>query len=258
MSDNVLIVRGLSHSFDGVQTLQDIDLQVHRHEFVALVGPSGCGKTTLLHLICGHDNPAAGSVIRSGGVRMIHQKDGLFPWLTAGENILLGLRHIRDGQERRRRLADLFMLIGLERFADHYPHQLSGGMRQLVELARAIAAETDVLLMDEPFSSLDYLSRVRMRRELARILDERPRTVMLVTHDIEEAAELADRLIVLSERPGRIQCELNNELPRPRSPAHPSVVETIRRVFSELGLGDHADPSKQVSRRETSERRVEE
>jgi NitT/TauT family transport system ATP-binding protein len=247
MSDSVLIVRGLSHSFDGVQTLLNIDLQVHRHEFVALVGPTGCGKTTLLHLICGHDNPSGGSVIRSGGVRMIHQKDGLFPWLTAGENILLGLRHIRDEREKRRRLADLFSLIGLERFAEHFPHQLSGGMRQLVELARAIAAETDVLLMDEPFSSLDYLSRVRMRRELARILDERPRTVMLVTHDIEEAAELADRLIVLSERPGRIRCELTNSLPRPRSPAHPSVVETIRRVLSELGLGDHAAyPSKHV------------
>ena len=141
---------------------------------------------------------------------MVYQQDGLFPWQTVSQNIALGLRHLKDPAERERQIRELLELIRLEGFENHYPHQLSGGMRQRVELARALAGDSETLLMDEPFSSLDYLARIRMRQELARILQERPRTVVLVTHDIEEAAQLADRVIVLTERPAQIRCELSN------------------------------------------------
>jgi NitT/TauT family transport system ATP-binding protein len=171
---------------------------------------------------------------------MVYQQDGLFPWQTVVENIALGFRHIKDQAECNEQLKEMVNLIGLNGFEEHYPHQLSGGMRQRVELARALAGESDLLLLDEPFSSLDYLTRLRMRRELARMLRQRPRTVVLVTHDIEEAAQLADRVVVLSERPARITCELALTLERPRDLTHPEVVEAIHRILAELGMEGEA------------------
>jgi ABC-type nitrate/sulfonate/bicarbonate transport system ATPase subunit len=143
---------------------------------------------------------------------------------------------VPDAAERRRQMNDLLQLIRLEGFEDHYPHQLSGGMRQRVELARAMAGDSDVLLMDEPFSSLDYLTRLRMRGEVARLLEERPRTVVLVTHDIEEAAQLADRVIVLTDRPAQIKREIVVRAPRPRDLTDDVVVETTRQVLAELDV----------------------
>ena len=178
-----------------------------------MVGPSGCGKTTLLNLFSGFLKPSSGSVVCSGRVRMVYQHDSLFPWQTAAQNIAMGLRDLSSEAERVRQLKEMLRLIKLEEFAAHYPHQLSGGMRQRVELARALAGDTDILLLDEPFSSLDYLTRLRLRRELARMLEELPRTVVLVTHDIEEAAQLADRILVLSDRPARICRELQCRFP---------------------------------------------
>jgi len=236
MSDKLLRLEGVSHSFGAVEVLRHLSLEVSRGEFVAVVGPSGCGKTTLLNLLSGFVEPSSGTVLRAGRMRMVYQQDGLFPWMTVAENILLGLRQIKDAAERGRQLNEMIGLIGLTGFEGHYPHQLSGGMRQRVELARALAGETDILLMDEPFSSLDYLTRLRMRQELARMLRERPRTVVLVTHDIEEAAQLADRVIVFSERPARIRCELPVGLPRPRDLTHPEVVDAVHRILTELGL----------------------
>ena len=150
---------------------------------------------------------------------------------------------VADENERRQQLSELLGLIRLEGFEHHYPHQLSGGMRQRVELARALAGDSETLLMDEPFSSLDYLARIRMRQELARILHERPRTVVLVTHDIEEAAQLADRVIVLTERPAEIRCELTIRAPRPRGMTHPEVVQAIDRLLTELGIQSEGDGS---------------
>jgi NitT/TauT family transport system ATP-binding protein len=236
MTGSRLQLRHVSHSFDTLEVLRDLSFEVLQGEFVAIVGPSGCGKTTLLNLLSGFDRPSSGLLERNGKSRMVYQQDGLLPWQTVSENIALGLRHVKSRQERRQQVEELLRLIGLEEFENSYPHQLSGGMRQRVELARALAGSSDILLLDEPFSSLDYLTRLRMRQELARILQERPRTVVLVTHDIEEASQLADRVIVLGERPAQIRYELNLATPRPRDPTHPEVVEAIRRILKELDV----------------------
>lgn len=232
----VLAVHGVSHTFGEVNVLQGLEFSVYPGEFVALVGPSGCGKTTLLNLLSGTYQPTAGTVERHGRTRTVYQQDGLFPWLTAVENINLGLREVNSPGERARQAAEMLRLIRLENFANHYPHQLSGGMRQRVELARALAGESETLLLDEPFSALDYQTRLRMRRELIRMLQERPRTVIFVTHDIEEAAQLADGVLVLTERPGRISEELRIHLPQPRSLTHPDVVAAVERILELLGL----------------------
>jgi NitT/TauT family transport system ATP-binding protein len=238
-------IEGVSRSFGPLEVLHDLSLEILHGEFVAIVGPSGCGKTTLLNLLSGFDKPTSGTVVRRGEVRMIYQQDGLFPWQTVAENISLGLRDVPSETERNRQIQELLRLIRREAFAHHYPHQLSGGMRQLVELARALAGESDILLMDEPFSSLDYLTRLRMREELARILSERPRTVVLVTHDIEEAAQLADRVMVLSECPGQIRYQLNIPAPRPRDPTQPDVVRAMHLILTKLNIehnsGEYAD-----------------
>ena len=232
----LLRLLGVTVSFGAVEVLSGIDLEVREGEFVAIVGPSGCGKTTLLNVCSGWLSPTTGIVHRPARLRMVFQQDGLFPWLTVDENILLGLSQVTDRQEQRRRASALLDLIGLAGFAGVYPHQLSGGMRQRVELARAIGGETPLLLMDEPFSSLDYLARLKMRREVARILREQPRTVVLVTHDIEEAAQLADRVLVLSERPARVRDEVVLEMPRPRDATQPDVVSAVHRILTVLGL----------------------
>ena len=157
-------------SYGEVDVLAGIDLEVRDGEFVAIVGPSGCGKTTLLNVCSGWLTPTSGRVDRPAALRMVFQQDGLFPWLTVDENVRLGLGQVADPREQQRRADALLGLIGLTSFASSYPHQLSGGMRQRVELARALGGETPLLLMDEPFSSLDYLTRLKMRLELAWIL----------------------------------------------------------------------------------------
>jgi NitT/TauT family transport system ATP-binding protein len=234
--ESLLHLDGVVHAFGDVQVLQGLDLAVRPGEFVAIVGPSGCGKTTILNLCSGWLAPTRGAVHRIGRSRTVFQHDGLFPWLTVGENVRLGLRHVADAAERSRRVAHWLGLVDLVSFEQHYPHQLSGGMRQRVELVRALAGETDLLLMDEPFSSLDYLTRLRLRGELARLLQEQPRTVVLVTHDIEEAAQLADRVLVLSERPARVSDQVRVDVARPRDLTHPAVVQAVHRILTGLGL----------------------
>jgi NitT/TauT family transport system ATP-binding protein len=237
-----LSLKGVSRAFGSVEVFRGLTLEIPPGEFVAVVGPSGCGKTTLLNLISGFDDPDSGTVTRAGKLRMIYQNGGLFAWRTAAQNIEMGLRDIEDPSERQRQLREMLKLIGLEGFGNHYPHQLSGGMRQRVELGRALVGQTELLLMDEPFSALDYLTRLRMRRELALMLEQKPCTVVLVTHDIEEAAQLADRVVVLSERPARIRYELCLDVPRPRDLTHPKVVEATHCILAELGLEDAGHP----------------
>lgn len=229
-------VEGLTHAYGSLQVLDNIQFAIKPHEFLAIVGPSGCGKTTILSLLSGYEKPTSGRIQRRGEVRMIYQQGGLLPWLTVAENILLGLRRLKNPQTRLQKLGELLELIDMQSFADSYPHQLSGGMKQRVELARALADESDILLMDEPFSSLDYLTRLNLRQELGRLLQLQPRTVVLVTHDIEEAAHLADRVLVLSMRPARIQCAITVDAPRPRNLTHPAVLEATQRLLIEMGL----------------------
>lgn len=172
---------------------------------------------------------------------MVYQQDGLFPWLTVSENITMGLRQINELPAREAELQALIDLVHLNGFEHHYPHQLSGGMRQRVELARVLGGDSDILLMDEPFSALDYQARLRMRDELIRILKKRPRTVVFVTHDIEEAAQLADRVMVLTNRPATICRELNIESKRPRGLTDSAALEGMKDIFDALGLQTHQE-----------------
>ncbi len=236
-----LVLEKVSHSYGAVSVLNDLNLAVNKGEIVVLVGPSGCGKTTILNLLSGHIKPLTGSIRREGIIRTVYQQDGLFPWLTVSENIHIGLRSIEDPAVRAKEFADLLQLIHLEGFENHYPHQLSGGMRQRVELARVLAGDSDILLMDEPFSALDYQARLRMRRELVRLLQKRPRTVVFVTHDIEEAAQIADRVLVLSKRPATICRELQVTSKQPRDVTDLAAIEAMREILKELGLSTFND-----------------
>jgi ABC-type nitrate/sulfonate/bicarbonate transport system ATPase subunit len=231
-----LILKNVSHHYGAIAVLYDLNLEVYPGEVVVLVGPSGCGKTTILNLLSGFIKPVSGTVTRQGIIRTVYQQDGLFPWLTVSENISIGLRSIDNAALRKKEMSDLIQLIHLEGFEHHFPHQLSGGMRQRVELARVLAGDSDILLMDEPFSSLDYQTRLRMRRELVRLLENRPRTVVFVTHDIEEAAQLADRVLVLSNRPATVARELRINAARPRDLTSHAVIEAMNEILMELGL----------------------
>src|SRR5450432_2977101 len=236
MNDRAFRLERASRWFGDVEVLRELSLEICRGEFVAVVGPSGCGKTTLLNVLSGYDGPSSGVIEREGRERMVYQQDGLFPWQTVSQNIALGLRHLKDQSERERQVRDLLDLIRLEGFENHYPHQLSGGMRQRVELARVLAGDADILLMDEPFSALDYQSRLRMRHELLRLLEKHPKTIVFVTHDIEEAAQLADRVLVLSNRPATVRRELYIDADRPRDLTDQAVIRAMKEILTELGL----------------------
>jgi NitT/TauT family transport system ATP-binding protein len=236
MSTDVLNLAGVSFGFGSRPVLNGVEIVVRRNEFIAVVGASGCGKTTLLNLMAGVYQPTSGAASREGVVRMVYQDGGLFPWLTAWQNVSLGVRHVRDRNEQHRQVDAMLALVGLTRFAGHYPHQLSGGMRQRVEFARAFAGGTDTLLLDEPFSGLDYLTRMQLRLELVRILQRRPCTVVLITHHLEEAAQLADRVLVLGGNPARIRRQLTMSRPRPRSAACPEIIDAVRVLQEEFDL----------------------
>jgi ABC-type nitrate/sulfonate/bicarbonate transport system ATPase subunit len=227
----MLELAGVGFDYPGVTVIDGLDLRVERGELVVCVGPSGCGKSTLLALLGGHLQPARGTLVRHGASRTIYQDGGLFPWLTVRENIARGA----PGGDAKQ-IDDWLALTHLTEFAGYYPHQLSGGMRQRVELGRALAAETDLLLLDEPFSALDYQTRLTMRRELVATLAARPRTVVFVTHDIEEAVQLGDRVVVLGARPASVRRILMLPAVRPRLPATPGVAEASQAILDELGL----------------------
>jgi NitT/TauT family transport system ATP-binding protein len=223
----ILEVKGVGFDYGALTVIDNLDFSVEAGELVVCVGPSGCGKSTLLSLLGGHLAPTRGKITRNGQSRTIYQAGGLFPWLTVAENI---------GLANTAKVSEWLEITRLAEFANSYPHQLSGGMRQRVELARALAAETDILLMDEPFSALDYQSRNRMRKELVATLAERPRTVVFVTHDIEEAVQIADRVVVLATRPTRVVRILPLPPGRSRAPATPGVAEAEQAIMDELGL----------------------
>ncbi len=220
---------------NGVLALDRISLQVQAGEFVCLVGASGCGKTTLLNLVAGLDHPTAGEVVLSGKAALMFQESALFPWLSVGKNVELALR-LRGvpRRQRRTRVVELLELVRLEGFVDKQPHQLSGGMRQRVALARALAQEADVLLMDEPFGALDAMTRDVMHDELERIWRETHSTILFVTHNVREAGRLADRIVLLTSRPGRVAAEFPVDIARPRRLEAPDVSALTAEVTGRL------------------------
>ena len=210
------------HPDEHLETLSNINLEILRGEFFVFVGPSGSGKSTLLRIMSGLEKSYSGSVTLAPGMSQrdmsfVFQQFALFPWLTVAENIGFGLaaRHLPPTQQHRI-IADELKRFGLEKFAHAHPHELSGGMRQRVGVARALATSPKILFMDEPFSELDSFTAAELRSELLTIWEERKPTVIMVTHMIEDAVELADRIAVLTPRPGRIERIVENLLPRPR------------------------------------------
>ena len=224
--------------------VDDVSLQVADGEFIAIVGPSGCGKSTLMRMIAGFIQPDAGRVEIDGVTQqkpspqgiLISQHGSVFPWLTVQQNLMFGLndeRHEGDKAEIADHYADI---VGLKGFEGSYAHELSGGMLKRVELARALAVKPAILYMDEPFSALDALTSLRMRNELLRILAQERHTVLLITHDVEEAIHLADRIMVLSQRPTRIQKTFEVKLPHPRKLTSPEVQQLRMAILRELGV----------------------
>jgi NitT/TauT family transport system ATP-binding protein len=206
------------HTGNAVPALDRVSLEVGTGEFVCVLGASGCGKSTLLNLVAGLDRPSKGTVaVPAGRTTLMFQDAALFPWLTVRGNVELALKLRKVSRaERRTRAHDLLKLVHLEGFERKLPHELSGGMRQRVQLARALAQEADVLLMDEPFGALDAMTRDILHDELERLWRETKLTVMFVTHNVREAVRLGDRVVLLSSRPGRVAAEFPVELDRPR------------------------------------------
>ena len=224
MSVTKIQIDRLTKSFGETQALADFTLTVAEGEFVCIVGPSGCGKTTALRILAGLEKADSGRVdIRPGGGErpqnaMVFQEHGLFPWMTVEDNVALSLEMRGVGRRERREKAAFFLeMIGLTRFRRHYPRQLSGGMRQRVSLARALMADPEILLMDEPFAALDAQNKMILQDELLSIWEGSHKTVLFITHGIDEAIALGDRIVVMSAQPGRIKAIVPIEFPRPRS-----------------------------------------
>lgn len=231
------VSRVFGHGGDAVQALDRLSLDVRQGEFVCLVGASGCGKSTLLHMLAGLDSPTSGSLAVEGRTALMFQEAALFPWLTVAGNVALALR-LRGvpRSQRRARVAALLEIVHLEGFGARRPHELSGGMRQRVALARALAQDADVLLMDEPFGSLDAMTRDLLHAELERLWVERGFTVLFVTHNVREAVRLADRVLVLTSRPGRVSARFDVDIPRPRRIETPAVSALAGDITEQLSL----------------------
>jgi NitT/TauT family transport system ATP-binding protein len=244
--EHPVVVQGLVHEYtdrgEPLRVLDGVDFSVKRGEFLTIIGPSGCGKTTLLNILAGLLKPTRADTIAIEGrpvtgpspekVALVFQDSGLLYWRTARANVEFGLEIRGEPKEERAKLAvDYLRLVGLEGFADKYPSQLSGGMKQRVALARALVLETPILLMDEPFGALDEQTRLLMAEELLRICSDGKRTVLLVTHSLQEAALLSDRIVVLSSRPAVIRGTIEPESPKPR---RGDSVENIREELWDL------------------------
>lgn len=242
-----LAVENVSVTFkrDGksMSVLENINLEVRDGEFICLLGPSGCGKTTLLNAMAGFLTPTSGEIYVDGEVVrgpdsrriFVFQERGVFPWLTVEGNIGFGLFKLpRAGRERR--IAHYIKMVGLDGFEKAYPHELSGGMKQRLEVARALAVDPDMLFLDEPFGALDSITRLVMRGELLRIWEAERKTIIFVTHDIDEAVQLADRVVVMSARPATIQQIVEIDVPHPRDISSPHYLELRDGIFKQIGL----------------------
>ncbi|QOZ67366.1 ABC transporter ATP-binding protein [Bradyrhizobium arachidis] len=246
-----LDIRNVSKSFvvngAAVEALKDVSLDVAAGEFVVLLGPSGCGKSTLLRLVAGLDRDFRGSISQDGepvaGTSLdrgiVFQEPRLFPWATVTQNIALGLKNAPLSERAKREtIAAHISLVGLDGFAEAYPHQLSGGMAQRAAIARGLVNRPRLLLLDEPFGALDALTRARLQLELQRIWAHEKISMILVTHDVDEAVLLGDRIIVLAPRPGRVARIFDVTVPRPRSRSSDDLVRTRNEILRTLGEGD--------------------
>jgi ABC-type nitrate/sulfonate/bicarbonate transport system ATPase subunit len=250
-----IVVRAVTKRFEvgngEIEALGRIDVAINEAEFVCLIGASGCGKSTLLRIVAGFEEPSSGEVLVAGKPitgpgsdrGMVFQDYALFPWMTVRQNIGFGPRQRHLPRREVENIADEFVkLVGLEQATNRYPSQLSGGMKQRVAIARVLANNANILLMDEPFGALDALTREQLQRELLQIWARSRLTIVFVTHSVEEAALLADRVLVMSAGPGRIEADVTVDLPRPRDVASPEF-NAVRRDLARR-LTSHIAPAR--------------
>lgn len=252
MQDTIILsLEHVSKSFAKIEhdtvthALDDINLSLKKGEFVSLLGPSGCGKSTILRLVAGLIPPTQGQVMAEGKKiekpgpdrGMVFQAPTLFPWLTVEDNVAFSLKLKNDFKAGDTRVAKMIKMIGLENFKDDYPGQVSGGMAQRVALVRALIAEPNILLLDEPLGALDAFTRMNMQDEILKIWQERKQLILMVTHDVDEAIYMSTRVIVMTPNPGKIRDDINIELPYPRERASDEFIEYRKKILNELHLG---------------------
>lgn len=259
MSETILEIKGVNRTYKDedtlVNVLSDVNLTVKKGELVSIIGLSGCGKTTLLRLIAGLDKPQSGELLLNGeritkpspSRGYVFQKEGLFQWLTVKQNIAFGLKARRVYRENKSKVKEFISLIGLDGFEKSYPHQISGGMAQRVAIARALINDPDLLLLDEPMGALDSFTRADIQDKLLEIKKKENVTMILVTHDIDEAIYLSDRIIIMTPRPGRISEVLNVSFPHPRHRGGVEFLTTRRNILEKFHLATAMpDPEYQI------------
>lgn len=225
-SKSMISIQGISKHYGDFKALERVDLEIEKGEFVVLLGASGCGKSTLLNLVTGFDRSTSGRIVVNGRevtkvdphCGMVFQQYALFPWLTVRENVAFGLKMKGVAKSERLEVAQRFIeMVGLRGFEDKYPNALSGGMRQRVSIARVLANDPDVILLDEPFAALDAMTRQVLQDELLQIYEKSKKTIIFITHSIDEALLLSTRMLIMSARPGRVVTDIRNDLPMPRN-----------------------------------------
>lgn len=238
-------IHNVNKSFDEVRVLNDFNLDIEPGSFVSLIGPSGCGKSTLLRIIGGLEKQYEGTVFldgervtRAGSDRgFAFQGSNLFPWLTVSGNVAFGLKARKIYKDKKQDVADIIKLVGLNGFEDSYPHQISGGMQQRASLARALVGHPKVLLLDEPLGALDAFTRMNLQDEILRIKNENNMTMLMVTHDVDEAIYMSDRVVVMSARPSRVEAVIDIDLPRPRVRVQDTFSLYRNKILDILNLG---------------------
>lgn len=232
---------------DWMVILDDIDLEFQEGEMVCVLGPSGCGKSTLMRIIAGFDTPSSGKVLVDGkevtGPSSEHifvfQHSGLLPWMTIWQNVELGIRQLKDADVKSQKIQEHIDMVELTGFEHHYPHQLSGGMQRRAELARALVVNPDMLIMDEPFNGLDFLTHLKVREEIVNMHQYFGKTTLMVTHDIDDGLLMGDRVVVLSGRPSQVKFNRKIDIPRPRgTKGSPALSELRDELFFMLGVSD--------------------